>query len=172
MGRRQTTHTLQSLMERAQAEGTCVLWTGYHAGGRVPTVMHQGKLWPVRKLVAHLAEREVPKGGYWGTTCGCPSCIAPGHVQWRDPTKHHDHMVGKMFSHPAKVAIRNAKLGRLRRKLSDEQTQDILQSNDSHVAAAKRHGVSVTTIKKYRAGQAGVTLGRNSWFSMLTMGNK
>lgn len=172
MGRKHTVYTLETLMQRAQAEGDCMLWTGYHANGQVPTVMHDGKLWPARKLVAHLGGDPVPKGGYWGTRCDHPSCIAAEHVLWRPKQAHLKRMVKKMFSTPTKVALRNAKMANARRRLSSEQAMEILRSNESHVEAAQRFGVSVTTVKKYRAGRAGVTLGANTWFSMLTMGSK
>ena len=169
--RKKTVHTVASLLERCEEDGDCMMWRGFHQNGTVPMVAHDGKLWSVRKLMAHLRGREVPGSGYWSVKCGFQSCVAPDHIIHRPSRAHFQAMNKKLFSNPALVALRNAKMGRHHRKLTDEQMRDLMQSSETHVAIAKRLGVSVSTVKRYRYGETGATLGTNTWLSMLRLGS-
>ena len=170
MTRALTSHTVESLLARTEEEGDCRLWTGFLQNKMVPVVFHEGKLWSVRKLIATLEGRKVPSTGAWSTRCGCKSCVAPAHIMRRAPKEHIAHMQKTMFSNATLVAVRNTKLGLKKRKVTDAMAAEIRGSNESHVAIAKRLGLSVGTIKKWRYGQVGATLADAGWMSMLRIG--
>lgn len=168
--REKTIHTLQTLMIRTEPDGDCLLWKGFLQNGTVPMVQHNGEIISVRKLVWILSKRAQSGVKYWGTKCGNPACVAPTHIAARKSKAHFQAMTKKLFSNPSAVAVRNAKIGRARRKLTEEQVHELMHSDETHEAAARRLGVSATTIKRYRYGEIGATLDRNPWLQLLRLG--
>jgi hypothetical protein len=149
-----TIHTIESLMQRTSVEGDCIEWLGYSYEGNNPQVSHAGKMVAVRKLVMLLNERKVPDRAYFKTTCCNDLCVRLEHIKVMD-TKKHMAAMAKNVRHnaPTRIAkLQAAAVGR--RKLSDEQVQDILLSSGSSRALALQYGVSPGTISKIKSHQA------------------
>lgn len=161
--------TLESLFARTEEDDSpCRLWTGYMQSKRVPMVAHGGQMVSVRKLIAELSGRKMPAvSGYWTNKCGCARCVLPEHIVFRTKQEQQGHMLKKVLSTPTRAALRNAKLSRSRRKLTDEQLYEILNSNETHGALAQRFNVNVNTIRRHRSGVAGAALAMNPWLQQL-----
>lgn len=149
-----TTQTIESLMQRSSPEGDCIEWQGYSYAGNNPQVSHNGKMTAVRKLVMLLNERKVPERAYYKTTCGNDLCVRLEHIKVVD---HKKHMMGmaKNVRHNAPTRIAKLqKVSESRRKLTDEQVQDIILSDQPSRALAAAYGVSKGTILKVKAHRA------------------
>jgi len=149
-----TIQTIDSLMERTSAEGDCIEWSGYVYAGNNPQVSHDGKMIAVRKLVMLLHERKLPERAYYKITCGNDLCVRLEHIKVVEHKKHMTQMA-KMVLHNAPTRI--AKLQQMafsRRKLSDQQVQDIIMSDESSRTLAAVYGVSRSTISKVKAHRA------------------
>lgn len=163
---------VDELLERTVEEGECRVWQGFMKKVLNPMVRHGGVQVPVRKLVAQLSGRPVLAGGYWSTRCGTVGCIAPDHIVRRNTREHFRRMAGKLHSSPAAMAVRNAKISQMRRrhgKLSQEQIQELMHSNETSREAAARLGISRATVRKYQTGVSGATLDRNPWLQLLRL---
>lgn len=152
--KRKTIQTIESLMQRSSPEGDCIEWQGYVYAGNNPQVSHDGKMTAVRKLVMLLNERKVPERAYYKTTCGNDLCVRLEHIKVVD---HKKHMMGmaKNVRHNAPTRIAKLqKVAESRRKLTDEQVQDIILSDQPSRALAAEYGVSKGTILKVKAHRA------------------
>lgn len=148
-----TIHTIQSLMERTSVEGDCTEWLGYSYEGNNPQVSHDGKMIAVRKLVMLLHERKVPDRAYYKTTCGNELCVRLEHIKVVDHKRHMISMAKKVIHNaPTRVAKLQAS-AISRRKLTDEQVQDIVMSDQSTRALAAVYGVSPSTISKVKSNR-------------------
>jgi hypothetical protein len=152
--RKITIHTIDSLMERTIEEGYCVEWSGYAYAGNNPQVSHDGKMIAVRKLVMLLNERKVPDLAYFKTTCGNDLCVRLEHIKVVDQKKHMQVMNAAVdHQNPLRIAkLQSASAHR--RKLSQEQVDDIMVSDESSRVLAQAHGVSHGTITKIKANRA------------------
>ena len=134
-----------------------MLWTGYLGNG-VPTVSHDGVLYPVRKLLLMLAGEEMRENMWYGTKCGCKTCVNPAHIS-RMTTKQH---MAKMARKAKGSLLRAAKVQRYKRSVSaigtQERADEIRMSNKPSRELAKEYGVSRSTICNIRAGKAWVNL--------------
>lgn len=149
-----TIHTIESLMERTSTEGDCAEWLGYSYQGNYPQVSHDGKMVAVRKLVMLLNERKVPDRAYFKTTCGNDLCVRLQHIKVVDHKKHMQTMAQNvMHNSPTRVAKLQAS-AISRRKLTDEQVQDILLADQTSKDLAAAYGVSKGTIVKIKANRA------------------
>lgn len=149
-----TIHTIESLMQRSSPEGDCIEWQGYAYAGNYPQVSHDGKMTAVRKLVMLLNERKVPERAYYKTTCGNDLCVRLEHIKVVD---HKKHMMGMAKNVRHNAPTRIAKLQKVaasRRKLTDEQVQQIILSDESSRVLAAAYGVSKGTILKVKAHRA------------------
>lgn len=149
-----TIHTKDSLMERVSIEGSCFEWLGYVYAENNPQVMHDGKMIAVRKLVMLLNERKVPDKAYYKTTCGNDLCVRIEHIK---VVNHKKHMISMAKNVQHNALTRIAKLQKVaesRRKLTDEQVQAIILSNETSRVLAAAYGVSKGTILKVKAHRA------------------
>lgn len=163
--------TVESLLARTREEGDCLIWQGYLQTSTVPMVAHGGKMTAVRRLLLEFTGKRTPRGGYFSTKCGVLGCVNPDHIQYMNKTKFAMHMTNKLVNNPSVMAVRNAKLSKVRMTLTDEQREEIRHSNESTRTLAEKFGVSATTILKHRKGTMGRTLNRNPW-AQLMMGGK
>lgn len=149
-----TIQTINSLMERVSIEGSCFEWNGYVYAENNPQVSHNGKMIAVRKLVMLLNERKVPEKAYYKTTCGNDLCVRIEHIKVVDSKKHMIAMA-KNVRHNAPTRIAKLqKVAESRRKLTDEQVQDIILSDEPSRVLAAEYGVSKATILKVKAHRA------------------
>jgi hypothetical protein len=149
-----TIHTIESLMQRTSVEGDCIEWLGYSYEGNNPQVSHAGKMVAVRKLVMLLNERKLPDRAYYKTTCCNDLCVRLEHIKVVDTQKHMAAMA-KNVRHNAPTRIAKLQASAInRRKLTDEQVQDILLSSGSSRALALQYGVSPGTISKVKGHRA------------------
>jgi uncharacterized protein len=149
-----TIQTIESLMQRTSVEGDCIEWSGYVYAGNNPQVSHAGKMVAVRKLVMLLNERKVPARAYYKTTCGNDLCVRLEHIKVVDHKKHM-LMMAKNVRHnaPTRIAkLQAAAIGR--RKLSDDQVNEIVMSAGSSRELAIEYGVSKSTIAKIKGYRA------------------
>jgi hypothetical protein len=149
-----TIHTIESLMERTTAEGDCIEWSGYVYAGNNPQVSQDGKMVAVRKLVMLLNQRKVPDRAYYKTTCGNDLCVRIEHIKV-DDHKRHMQVMAKNVQHNAPTRVAKLQASAMsRRKLTDEQVQDILMAEGSSRALALIYAVSPGTINKIKAHRA------------------
>jgi hypothetical protein len=149
-----TIHTIKSLMQRTSVEGDCIEWLGYSYEGNNPQVSHAGKMVAVRKLVMLLSGRKLPDRAYFKTTCGNDLCVRLEHIKVVEHKKHMISMAKNViYNAPTRVAKLQASAIN-RRKLTDEQVQDILLSSGSSRALALQYGVSPSTISKVKGHRA------------------
>jgi hypothetical protein len=152
--RKITIHTIDSLMERTSAEDDCIEWLGYSYMNQYPQVSHGGIMFPVRKLVMMLNNRKVPDLAYFKTTCGNDLCVRLEHIKVVDQKKHMQVMAAAVdHKHPLRIAKLQAAAAP-RRKLSQDQVDDIMVSEEPSRALALAHGVSHGTITKIKANRA------------------
>ena len=152
--RKITIHTIESLMERVSIEGTCFEWNGYVYEDNNPQVMHDSKMMAVRKLVMLLNERKVPEKAYYKTTCGNDLCVRLEHIKVMDQKRHMISMAKKVNHNAPTRIIKLQKIAESRRKLSDEQVQDIIVSEKTSRELGDMYGVSASTITKIKANKA------------------
>ncbi len=152
--RSKTTHTIKTLEAMSKWQDDCLIWNGYSIDGKHPQVCHDGKMWMVRKLVMHLNGRQLPAKAYYKPVCGDPHCIRIEHIKVVDSIRHMVTMAKSVNqSSPARIAkLQQAAINR--RKLTDEQVQEIITSDQSSRALAQIYGVSKSTITKVRAYRA------------------
>lgn len=155
-----TIHTPDSLIARAVEEGECHLWPDYCANG-TPQVYHQGRMSPVRRVLAELLAApgaSIPEGGFWVSTCGNDACVNPAHSQHRNTRQHMQRMAGRAQA-PAVKHIRFAKLAATKRatvgKLSADDVRHIMASNSSNAELARELGVTRSLISRYRRHVSG-----------------
>lgn len=151
--RKITIHTIQSLMERTSVEGDCTEWLGYSYEGNNPQVSHDGKMIAVRKLVMLLHKRKVPDRAYYKTTCGNELCVRLEHIKVVDHKKHMI-LMAKNVRHNAPTRITKMQKSAIsRRKLTDEQVQVIMMSDQPDRELAAIYGVSKSTISKVKSNR-------------------
>jgi hypothetical protein len=137
-----TIQTIKSLMERTSVEGDCIEWSGYVYAGNNPQISHAGNMVAVRKLVMLLNERKVPDRAYYKTTCGNDLCVRLEHM-------------AKNVKHNAPTRIAKLQASAVgRRKLTDEQVQDILMADGTSRQLGAQYGVSPSTISKVKGYRA------------------
>lgn len=152
--RSKTTHTIKTLEAMSKWQDDCLIWNGYSIDGKHPQVFHDGKMWMVRKLVMHLNGRKLPAKAYYKPVCGDPHCIRIEHIKVVDSIRHMVTMAKSVNqSSPARIAkLQQAAINR--RKLTDEQVQEIITSDQSSRALAAEYGVSKDTILKIKSHRA------------------
>lgn len=151
--RPKTTHTIKTLEAMSKWQDDCLIWNGYSIDGKHPQVCHDGKMWMVRKLVMHLNGRQLPAKAYYKPVCGDPHCIRIEHIKVVDSIRHMVTMAKSVNQNsPARIVkLQQAAINR--RKLTDEQVQEIIASDQSSRALAKIYGVSASTITKVKANK-------------------
>ena len=149
-----TKQTMQTIMARTSVEDDCVEWTGYVYAGNNPQVSHDGKMMAVRKLVMVLSGRKVPERAYYKTHCGNDLCVRIEHIKVVDHQKHMADMAKNVkHNSPIRIArLQAAAIGR--RKLTDQQVQDIIVSPENTRALGEMYGVSKSTISKIKGHRA------------------
>lgn len=155
MSMKKTVYTLETLLKRTIEEGDCLLWTGYH-GNETPYVFHDGKLWPVRRLILALSGIE-QKSTFAGCSCGNKSCVAPEHIVQRDK-RNQAKVMAKQANTGATKILRIKKMTVTRRekhsKLDIETAREIRASSESAKEAASRVGISKAMVHRIRSGAA------------------
>jgi hypothetical protein len=117
-------------------ENDCMLWTGlrnprgygrafvggvYHQANRLSLIFAEGEPTDPRMHAAH--------------SCPNKHCVAPSHLRWATPAENEaDKAVDGLRL--TEVQIQAIRLDRVR-------------TGDSHLAIARRHGVSKTTVQRH-----------------------
>lgn len=147
-------HTIASLLERTEDYGQCKEWTGYLANKRSPAVYHDGRLRPVRQIICQLQNKEVQPTNFVSTSCGNPKCIHPLHIEIRSRVEHMTVMASKVeHLHPSRL-LKLTEKAQVRRKLTDDQLQEIMMGSRSRRDLAKEFAVNPSLISRIRAGKA------------------
>lgn len=152
MTRGLTQHTLETLMARTVEVGECNEWLGYIAND-TPQVSHGGKMMTVRRLMFELQGKAVD-GYYIAPRCGNFRCVNPAHAIARTKKAHHKIMNQNVDPNGMLRIIKLQQVARGRRKLTDEQVQQIRSDPRPSRAVAAEHGVSKGLVCLIRAGKA------------------
>jgi len=147
-----TQHTLETLMARTVEVGECNEWLGYIAND-TPQVSHGGKMMTVRRLMFELQGKAVD-GYYIAPRCGNFRCVNPSHAIARTKKAHHKIMNQNVDPNGMLRIIKLQQVARGRRKLTDEQVQQIRSDPRPSRAVAAEHGVSKGLVCLIRAGKA------------------
>jgi len=147
-----TQHTLETLMARTVEVGECNEWLGYIAND-TPQVSHGGKMMTVRRLMFELQGKAVD-GYYIAPRCGNFRCVNPAHAIARTKKAHHKIMNQNVDPNGMLRIIKLQQVARGRRKLTDEQVQQIRSDPRPSRAVAAEHGVSKGLVCLIRAGKA------------------
>lgn len=164
--KQKTIYTTETLKARCIEEGQCWIWQGYFGNG-TPMANHAGKFQAVRRIFTELTQGETKKGGYYAPTCGEPKCVNPDHTAWHNPASHYRRMGVVAMASESAQQVRRAKISASKRRISDDAITDIMHSNDNAKIVAARHGISPSTVSKYRRGVSGVTLQCNPWAALM-----
>jgi hypothetical protein len=145
-------HTLESLLERTEDIGECMVWKGYSCN-RTPQVDNQGQMVPVRRLILGLTGTPVV-GRFIGVKCGTDLCVCPAHITQRSVKTHAKVMARAAASRRAAKATEQL-IARRRRddlKLNAEKAREIRESAESGQVLADRYGVSRSLVNKIKRG--------------------
>lgn len=163
-----TIHTTESLLARTVEEGDCLLWQGY-IGNKVPQVLFDGRMQPVRRVLLTLAGKPPAVDDYVVPTCGNKGCIHPGHCKVV-PKQNHLNEMALRAQTPSVKTLRIGKATATRRKTSAKINEEIASqirgnTEPSRVWAA-RLGVHKSLVTRIRAGKAWSQIG-NPWRGLL-----
>lgn len=132
----------EKLAERSEKQPNgCLLYTGQN-NGTYGQIEYQRKTHLVHRVSYQLNKGEIPKGMCICHSCDTPLCINPDHLWLGTYRENTQDMLGK---HRARY--------KPRRKLSDEQVEQIRNSDEMQIKIAERFHVSsslVCAIKKGR----------------------
>lgn len=148
-------HTIESLLARTDEYGDCNLWTGTTAN-RVPMVYHQGKMYPVRKLMLELAGIHI-HGTFIATSCRTPECICLDHISQRTAQQQMAVMT-KNSSKGSSHVIRIAKLTEYKRRMAAKITMEIAReiraSEKTQREIAAQFGIDRSLVGRIRRNQS------------------
>ena len=143
-------------------EGDCWIWTGHAAKGSVPMVRYkstEGKSVSVsaRKMSAIIAGRTVRDGKVCVPSCGEPLCVNPEHVKILTSNDFLSR-ISKIGTSGVANIRRAAKISETRRakhaKLTQEDVQQIRESNLSQRELGKIFGICQDRVSKIKRGAA------------------
>lgn len=142
----------------------CWEWQGSRSQGKgghihiVPTmwVPALGTLTTGMRAVAILSGKiaaDAPASVIVWRVCRCRTCLNPEHLRTGTRAEWGAEMAARGAMSGAWRKAANIKGAKAKRKLSDEQSREILVSSDTCEALAARYGVSKSTISRVRRGQ-------------------
>lgn len=166
------THTLNTLRERCDEEGACLIWRGFYNTQGLPMVYaahpaggpgRSGKNVSVRWLTALLAgdaaaQAELEPGakkGTWRVTCGVAGCVEPTHIRRIDTRAHLAHIARESHANnPVAEALRAERIARTRRaqagKVDMATMRAAVASPLPAAHVARDIGVSKTSVARWR----------------------
>jgi hypothetical protein len=145
-------HTIKSLKERTIDDAGCWIWQGY-LGNRIPSIYHDGKMVPVRKLMATLLEKHMPKRCFIHTTCEHSHCVNPEHFKFYTEAQHMSLLLKKSHLSPTRAASVQRYKRAHNAKLSEAIAQEIRLSDESNASLARKYGVNKTIISRVRRNE-------------------
>lgn len=149
MAKPRTTHTIESLKAKTIDDAGCWIWQGYY-GNKVPSVYQDGTMKPVRKVIASLLGKQLPKRVFIHSSCENSSCVNPDHYKIYTEKQHMAVILKK--SHQS--LTRAANVQRYKRKnnakLNEHIAQEIRLSDETNASLARKYGVNKTVISKVR----------------------
>jgi hypothetical protein len=153
MSKKPTIHTIASLLARTIEVGECQEWQGYFAN-HTPKLFHEGQVTSVRRVLCMLKGQNVPKGFFVGHTCGNPKCVNPKHAAIRNMSQQAKAMCKQVdHMHPSRL-LKLTESAQVRRKLTDEQLQEIIMGDKPRRILAAEFSVHPSLISRIRAGKA------------------
>lgn len=158
-------HTLETLLARTVEVGECNEWLGYIAND-TPQVSHGGKMMTVRRVM-HELQGKSAEGYYLSTSCGNPRCVNPAHAFVRTSAAHLKRMNRNVDHGGLLRIIKLQQVARGRRKLTDEQVQQIRNDPRPSRAVASDHGVSKGLVCLIRAGKAHRPISSNPFAGLM-----
>lgn len=145
----------RDLKAKSIEEGDCWIWMGGYSSFLYPVMRRFGQNITVRRvIIMELKNKPLRDDQPVRMTCGNKSCVNPAHTQ---PSTFSAvaTLAGKQgkFSGLKRCAA-IANYARTRGKLDMEKADYIRASDERPTDLAKQFGVSLSNIKKIRAGEA------------------
>lgn len=167
MSKPKTVHTVESLLARTTEYGECRIWAGYSQNGS-PQIFEAGRMTPVRRVLTRLLAGGDNAGGYYVSTCGEKLCVEPTHFCWISSKTHMQSMAVALSKMPSVLRIRNAKISKNRREVTDAQIAAMQADLDKSCRqVASEIGVSSSLVSRYRSGRVGRTIDKNPWAQLI-----
>ena len=162
---------LADLMARTKPDemsANCRLWTGHITNEGMPRYSHKGIRGSVRRAIIELTTgKPVRKEDFVSCTCGNRHCVAPEHLIVRTPIQMQQLMLERTSNSAER--IRRQKISNAKRKLTDAQIQEIMNSDETHRQLAERLGVTRAVISEYRRGKLGKFTKTNPFSGLMSL---
>lgn len=153
MSKPQTVHTMQSLLKRTEEVGNCKEWQGY-ISNQTPKVCHEGKMHSVRRVMLKLLNKKIPAKSFVSSSCCNQKCVNPDHIVIRNLVQHAGVMAGLVqHQNPARL-VKLTQKAQVRRKLTDEQIEQIRMTDESCAKLARDFNVNRSLVSRIRRGEA------------------
>lgn len=118
----------------------CHLWRAAVKNGAYGRAMHNGRSWPVHRLMWHLHHPDEP----------LPPCVR--HRCDHRPCVNPDHLLGGTHADNMRDTAERHRRKRWPTTLTDDQWNDIKTSADHERVVADRHRVRIDVVRTIRAG--------------------
>jgi len=155
--------TLDDIKARCVLQDGCWLWRGALSDGwpRIfaPDYTKKGGAktsQPGKRAVWHVKTgKPIPSGWRVFGTCQAKTCCNPAHIQcqpvaeWGKRVAESGRLQGVM-----RRIVANRATGRARAKLTGQDVEEIMASEETGLVLASRYGVAPQTISKARHGKA------------------
>ena len=159
-------HTLQDLKLRCRVCDITGCWIWAHATEkgkpRLSVSVEEGRyIMSGRRAVLTLKARARPPSDVWAVAlCSNRLCVAPHHTR-AGTQQEAAQAASEMFDAYQTVASKSARYraGKTRRRLTDEQVQEIRSGKESLAQLAARFGMATRSLARIRNGETYKTVG-------------
>lgn len=149
--------TIDQIKDRCRVDEFtgCWNWAGAMGQGKYPRIWQteggEERSMPGRRAAWLALGRELPSGWRVYGTCDSLVCVNPAHMKAGLTAEFgaHTRATGKQKGNINRIKA-NRMTGRKRAALQPEQVAEVITSNETGLALAASHGVSMQTISKYR----------------------
>lgn len=140
---------LDYLHARCSEVDGCLVWKCCLANG-LPAAKFNRRSWQVRRLVWSLSREANPRPGHYpAMTCATAGCVHPDHMAECRRSANH---LGRHRSAATKAKV--AQTMRQKQTLTQTAAQNIRASDKPTRQLAEEHGITMSYIRKIRAGTA------------------
>lgn len=167
MSKPETKHTMESLLARSVEVGNCNEWTGYNRN-KTPSVFYKGRIHGVRRVMLYLQGKTIPQNYFVSSSCGNPKCVNPAHITMLHPSQHATKIAQLVDYGNVQRIIKCTAKAQVRRKLTDEQVQIILDDPRNCRELSELFNVNKSLVSRIRRGKSHrMTLALNNPFFQL-----
>jgi hypothetical protein len=140
----------------------CLRWAGACVANGHPVT---GRSTLVRRLVWAELNGPIPPGKIIRCTCETPKCVAPEHLELTTYKKLSTELgaLGVMSGPVRSARIAAVKRAGKQAKVSQDDVRAIRESDEPGTVLAARHGISESTVSKYRLHHCRKEFSANPW---------